>query len=752
MKEKRNVMIIIGRILFILVPWIYLYLVELPYYKWFWYFGLHSWGFIVYIIPLFVYIFWAFIGFILSILTYPLHRMVSKGIKKEGFGIINWHFVFNTGLVIFLLITNRIALGFKTSGVLSGASWLHILIGIIASFAITLLVFLPVLSRSKERINKPFRFLPLAIIGVGLFLLSIAFVSPRLIAGQGRLKDKPNVLIITLDTANINYMPGYGSPDFVAPKIAAFIEESILFENAYASVPLTTPSHASIFTGAHPQYHKAYSNESVLSYKARTASDFFKSKGYITGGFPSAYNVSSLNNFNQGFDYFVDRQISDDFRTVIFSNLAPFKFLSLEFGMNYREPYLYENADANLANKRFLRWVNKNQNRRWYAWLHYFDLHAPYLPPSAKNNPRAVEEGDLDKTLEPASVNALTCLYGSRYYAEKNIKAKELSTDDISFIRNLYRGELLNVDSAFGEVLDELKTLGQLDNTIIALIGDHGEGLYERGYFGHNFFLNDDETRIPFVLYIPDKYLGAALGENSKTLAGLDDLNVTGSEKRKIGWNVESIDLLPTIIDYTGLNLPREFRHEGRKFMYGRSLRPLIEFDPEIVPLWKEPALSQTFISSRSVRVGDWKLVWGLNKGDRFLRYNCPEFMLYDIRNDPGERDDLSEVYPDKVEELTGVLEQMMQELEKKRNFKRIPFQDYFEKDSDETEKLADILKGLGYISDASLEKMFSGDWSGYDDDAVLETKDDNCGCWGREEEDKSIAPWELPDEANKGV
>ena len=722
---------IIRLLLYSFTPWLYLYFVELPLYKWFWFFGLHKLGILTYLVPLIMYFLISIVGFIAAGIIYPVYKSFCLLVKRRGIGFANWNFAFNLIVVLFFLLTNRISLGMQSGRVLNSAIGFHIFIGIILAMIIGgAIIEASTRDASRKGIISPFRLKRLFLIGIIPFLLSLAYNSPRVLSAERNLKGKPNVLIITIDTTNINYLPGYGSPDFTAPNLAEFEKESVLFEQAYASVPLTTPSHASIFTGAHPQNHGAFSNESKLPLKVKTAAEFFRDKGYMTAGFPSAFCVSAWNNFDQGFDFFVNRQKNNDLKTDIFRHLAPFKFLDGVLGLEYVEPDIPDNPDAQLTNKKFLRWVTKSKNTRWFAWIHYFDPHAPYMSPDVANNPRARYLGDVEKNLLPVSAKSLSCLFGQRYWEEeKGIKPKDLDQEDLAYIRNLYRGEIANVDKAFGEVISKLKELGIYDNTIIAVIGDHGEGLYERSYFGHNYFLNDDETRIPFIIHIPSK------------------------QAKKIGWLVESIDLYPTLIDYAGLGLPKKFAFESRNYSYGRTLHGLIEEDPNVVPYWNRPILTQVLIYSRAIRQGDWKLIWGLNKGERVFRYNCDEFRLYNMKTDPGESVNVAADNPDIVKELTGKLEDMMRELEGKKNFRAIPFKMYLETGKkDEYNQLMETLIGLGYLSGAQLEKMLSSDWS-YDENASSEgTYDENCGCRGRDAGDVSIKPWELPGTNPAGV
>jgi arylsulfatase A-like enzyme len=758
MERNKKIIRIVRLITYPYIPWVYLYLMELPLYRSYWAFGIYEKGVLAFIIPLFIYILFAIIGEIFALVFYPVYRFWCGFRKRPSMGFINWSFIFNIGVIVFLLFSNRIALDFRSSSFLSNSPTVYIILGIIFSIAIISLFLFAMNFRSRDKAARFLGFPLMIVLGIILFLLSTANNSARVLSAERHLKENPNVLILTIDTTNINYMPGYGAADSDAPNLAQLIKRSTLFENTYASVPLTTPSHASIFTGSHPQKHKAYANETRLKYKTQTAAEFFRSEGYITGGFPSAFCVSSVNGFNQGFDYYADRQLGDDIRTSINRYLAPYRFMEIVLGQKVADIALPDNGDAEIANKRFIKWVNKNQDKRWFAWLHYFDLHAPYLPPSEANHERAKYLGNVEvktdkdtKGTKSASVKALTCLFGEKYFIREGVSPEEFPDNDIAYIKDLYRGEIRHADYALGEVIKTLSDLHILDNTIIAIVGDHGEGLYERGYFGHNYFLNDDETRVPMILYIPEKVWERQTPNSvnqllrKKYLEEDRDGLLTLTQENRVGQVVESIDLLPTIIDFAGLKIPSKFKHQGKNHAYGESLRGLIEINSELMESWDRPALTQIFIYSRAIRSGDWKLVWGLNNGERVFRYNCDDYHLYNIKDDPGENNNLADIETEKLVEMKGLLELMMVELENKRNFTQIPFNEYLDLKTDADQETLNLLKGLGYLSDADLSIMLSSDWSNEERSGDSSQQDDeNCGCRGR---DQAEEPELIPDD-----
>jgi choline-sulfatase len=180
------------------------------------------------------------------------------------------------------------------------------------------------------------------------------------IAGCARSPQRPDILLITIDTLRADHVGAYGARDAQGsptPAIDALAARGVRFEHAQTSVPLTGPSHATILTGQYPPTHGVRGNV-VFSLGAQypTAADRLKRVGYHTAAFVAAYPVAAAFGFSQGFDTFDES----------FHETAP--------GEQGAERRGSDVSDA------ALRWL-ADAPRPFFLWLHYYDPHAPYDPP-----------------------------------------------------------------------------------------------------------------------------------------------------------------------------------------------------------------------------------------------------------------------------------------------------------------------------------------------------------------------------------
>src|SRR4051812_41064887 len=125
------------------------------------------------------------------------------------------------------------------------------------------------------------------------------------IVGCARSPDRPDILLITIDTLRADHVGAYGAQGSSTPAIDALAARGVRFEQAQASVPLTGPSHATILTGQYPPTHGVRGNV-VFSLGAQypTAATRLKRLGYHTAAFVAAYPVAAAFGFSQGFDSF----------------------------------------------------------------------------------------------------------------------------------------------------------------------------------------------------------------------------------------------------------------------------------------------------------------------------------------------------------------------------------------------------------------------------------------------------------------
>lgn len=256
-----------------------------------------------------------------------------------------------------------------------------------------------------------------------------------IIAQFGCKGKSKNLILITVDTVRADHVGCYGYARAETPNMDALARGGILFENARATVPLTLPSHSTMMTGQYPMANGMRNNLfDKLGDKSTTLAKVLKTKGWNTGAVLGAYVLHSKFGLAQGFDYYEDRLITDDA-----SQTSGYPERSAE-------------SVANLG----IDWLRKNgQKGKYFLWLHFYDPHAPYVPP------------------EP---------FRSKFAALP------------------YDGEVAYLDSQLGRVFEELKRLGIEKETAIILVGDHGEGLGDHGETFHGVLTYDSTLKVPMIV------------------------------------------------------------------------------------------------------------------------------------------------------------------------------------------------------------------------------------------------------------
>jgi arylsulfatase A-like enzyme/Flp pilus assembly protein TadD len=247
-----------------------------------------------------------------------------------------------------------------------------------------------------------------------------------------------NVVVITLDTTRWDRLGAYGDRAAETPNLDRLAAEGVLFEQAITSVPLTLPAHSTLFTSLLPPRHGVRDNGGyVLDPKHTTLATVLKQGGWNTGAFLGAFVLDSKFGLDQGFDTYHDKFDVSKYKSVSLGDVA-------RIGGD-----VVDNA---------LPWLDAHADRRFFAWLHFYDAHTPYDPP------------------EP---------FRSRFRQQP------------------YAGEIAYVDSQVGRVLQWLDTRGLAERTIVIAIGDHGESLNEHREGTHGLFIYDATTRIPFIVRAP---------------------------------------------------------------------------------------------------------------------------------------------------------------------------------------------------------------------------------------------------------
>lgn len=296
-----------------------------------------------------------------------------------------------------------------------------------------------------------------ATIAAALLLLSAAACAPPPPPPAGN----HNLLLVTLDTVRADFLEPYGFEGRSSPNLAAFAGGALLFEQAFATAPRTSPSHASILTGRHPGHHGVLFNgfdmpvEVALGADSLTLAEHLRQAGFFTGGIVSAGTLDERYGFQQGFDTFESEGTRKE----------------------RQKPEAGGGADEVTVTA--LRWLKKHRGERFFLWIHYYEAHSPFHSPPEVWEAMGMAPGEI-VTMESARSGEQT----------------------LASIRRSYQAEIFELDAEVGRLLDGLDELGLDGGTLVAMVGDHGEYLGEHGYFGHQE-LYDEMLHVPMIIRSP---------------------------------------------------------------------------------------------------------------------------------------------------------------------------------------------------------------------------------------------------------
>jgi arylsulfatase A-like enzyme/tetratricopeptide (TPR) repeat protein len=189
-------------------------------------------------------------------------------------------------------------------------------------------------------------------------------VAAVLLSGCAQVEPRAgvNLLVVTIDTLRPDRLGAYGYASARTPNLDHLAAQGVLFEDVTAQVPLTLPSHASLFTGLVPPTHGVRDNTFFrLDEEAQTLAEMLEARGYQTAAFVGAFVLDHSFGLNQGFELYDD---------AIASGAAEIAGTVAE-------------RRGEEITRSFTAWLSKRSAERpFFAWLHYFDPHLPYAPPA----------------------------------------------------------------------------------------------------------------------------------------------------------------------------------------------------------------------------------------------------------------------------------------------------------------------------------------------------------------------------------
>ncbi|MEW6746649.1 MAG: sulfatase [Planctomycetota bacterium] len=422
-----------------------------------------------------------------------------------------------------------------------------------------------------------------------------------------------SVLLIGVDTLRADHLSAFGYERPTTPHLEQLVARSFCFTNARSQAPWTLPSFAAILTSLYPSAHGAgrggHDEWTPIDPTTTSLAETLARHGYETQGISANFLVSPIYGLDQGFEA-------------------------------YRSPggHGWSLESVAIDTVPVTRFIEEHRSTPFFLFWHVMDPHLPYDTPqeyrAAFTDPSYAGRFARGRPVVP--FHDLDPRPGRRWFAHEGPPPPpKLSPEDRRHVRDYYDAEIAEVDAAVGRVLEALEQTGMSEHTIVALVGDHGEGLGDHDHYHHGYTLFEDQVHVPMIVCIPGREEGGVIESP-----------------------VATIDLAPTILAALGLPIPESFQGVDRLASPAAG-----EPSTPLTPVFLEYA---TYDSSalKACVLGSFKYL------------HDPVFHveeLYDLAADPAERKNVIDDHPELAATTRALLDRFRwEELQKGRYHLRI--------------------------------------------------------------------------------
>lgn len=445
------------------------------------------------------------------------------------------------------------------------------------------------------------------------------------------------MLFIMLDQWRFDCLGAHGNPLIRTPNLDRLAARSADMTHAFVQAPVCVPSRISFFTGRYPHSHKNRVNYTPYEQPEPMIQSLLQDAGYQTGsaGKLHFHPPTPEHARSTGFD----RVALDDGirRTDRYSDYVRWRQANdpnadVYYQQRVENPEPGQNPFRAVIDKEFTptAWTGREtrallddfaaDSKPFFLFSSYFKPHSPHTIPA----PYDAFYNDVDIPLpEPVDLDSIQRLPLPVRKMILRSRVYDLDREELQWRYRSYYGDVTWLDEEVGQTLDDLERLGIADDTVIVVTTDHGDQMLEHGLFGKNVFY-EDSVHIPLLVSWPGRIRPGVYSEL-----------------------VESVDVLPTLLELCGLSVPEHVQ--------GRSFAPLIAGDrtsyqpraavfaenvmPEVITngdegYFFEPGKGIAGVrhpDAKMIRTRRWKLNYYVGHGGE----------LYDLENDPGERNNL---------------------------------------------------------------------------------------------------------------
>lgn len=460
------------------------------------------------------------------------------------------------------------------------------------------------------------RRMPAAVLGLSVAIPAITLVIPEAIEAskpplpvrEGAAQapaGAPDVLFIVMDTVRAQSTSAYGYERKTTPNFDRIAQEGVLFKDANSPATWSLPAHAALFTGTFPSWNNANAETRFLDDKLPTLAETLGDAGWQTRCFSANPHISDSFGLTRGFQ-------ANDKAWATGTSARNFSFIyrlvdALHLGGA-------EDKGGSIVVGNIERWMKSRPADAppQFVFVNFLEAHFPFhqLPEEFLN------EFQDRPVSELREINQIA--FGVQF-------GRQLTDEEYEIVHqplvDMYDAGVLYTDHLVGEVLDVWEEAGLLDNTIVVVIGDHGESVGEQGAFGHVTPMNEQVLRVPFAIRYPKKIQAGSVVDQP----------------------ISTVGTYATVLDLLGLNPPSVYQVG--------SLLPGIQGDevgkPVLAERFEEHMLSARFGEGeangkgplvnprgrfRAYRSGDYKLVQHTTDGT----------VLFNLSSDPMESRDIA--------------------------------------------------------------------------------------------------------------
>jgi len=438
-----------------------------------------------------------------------------------------------------------------------------------------------------------------------------------------RVAEQPNILWICTDQQRADTIGALGNSHINTPHLDALAAQGVAFTRAYCQNPVCTPSRASFLTGRYPRTTRCRQNGQAMPATEKLISRLLANAGYTCGLAGKLHLATCANGV-------VEKRIDDGYEVFDWSHHpqpdwpenAYTQWLAQQ-GKSWEElydgpstPYIKHGVPAEYHQStwcanRAIDFIREQKGAPWFFSFNCFAPHHPFDPPAdylARYNPDELplpktRLGELDTK---TTYQQLDSQYAHNDPGSYNVAA--MTDADKREVTAAYYAMIEHIDEGVGRMIAALEATGQLENTIVIFMSDHGEMLGDHGIYlkGPHFY--EEAVRVPLIFSWPKQF---------KTKLQADCL-------------MELVDIAPTLLGAAGLDVPEA--------MQGKSLLPILRGE-------SDPATHRPHVFSEYYNAWSHKYSYGTmlrtNAHKMIVYHGTDQGELYDLENDPDEFENL---------------------------------------------------------------------------------------------------------------